>query len=205
MIVIIDYEMGNLRSVLKAFKRINADAMISSKIEDIKNASKLVLPGVGHFGNGMNKLKKLNLVNILNEKVILQKTPILGICLGMQLFTKYSEEGDCEGLGWLDARTIKFNFNTSNSIYKIPHMGWNNIRPEKDCILYDGLEKDALFYFVHSFHVCTDKKDDISSTTEYNIRFISSIQKDNIYGTQFHPEKSHKNGLKILVNFAEKI
>jgi glutamine amidotransferase len=204
MIVIVDYGMGNLWSVLKAFKRINADAIVSSEIEDIKNAGKLILPGVGHFRNGMDKLKKLNLIDILNEKVLLQKTPILGICLGVQLFTKHSEEGDCEGLGWLDARTIKFNFNKLNSIYKIPHMGWNSIKPEKDCILFDGLEKDALFYFVHSFHVCPDKKDDIASTTEYNIRFVSSIQKDNIYGTQFHPEKSHKNGLKILENFVGK-
>ncbi len=204
MIVIIDYEMGNLWSVLKAFKRINADAIVSSKIEDIKNAGKLILPGVGHFRNGMDKLRKLNLIDVLNEKVLSQKTPILGICLGVQLFTKHSEEGDCEGLGWLDGKTIRFNFDKSNSIYKIPHMGWNNIKPEKDCVLFDGLEKDALFYFVHSFHVCPDKKDDIASTTEYNVRFVSSVQKDNIYGTQFHPEKSHKNGLKILKNFVEK-
>jgi len=200
MIVIIDYGMGNLHSVLKAFRRIGADAIVSSKGEDIQKAEKLVLPGVGHFKKGMENLEKRGLIEILNKKIIGEKTPILGICLGMQLFTKFSEEGDAGGLGWIDARTIKFNLGDK---FRVPHMGWNNIKIEKDNKIFSNLNKEDYFYFVHSFHVNCKNKEDILSITEYGKKFISAIQKENIIGVQFHPEKSHDAGLEILKNFAE--
>ena len=200
MIVIIDYGMGNLHSVLKAFRRIGADAIVSSKGEDIQKAEKLVLPGVGHFKKGMENLEKRGLIEILNKKIIGEKTPILGICLGMQLFTKFSEEGDAGGLGWIDAKTIKFNLGDK---FRVPHMGWNNIKIEKDNKIFSNLNKEDYFYFVHSFHVNCKNKEDILSITEYGKKFISAIQKENIIGVQFHPEKSHDAGLEILKNFAE--
>lgn len=201
MITIIDYGMGNLRSVQKAFERLKANAIISSNIGDIKKADKLVLPGVGDFKNGMNKLRELNLIDILNLKVLKNKIPILGICLGMQLFTNHSEEGDVDGLGWIDAETIKFNFQKSKNKVKIPHMGWNNINISKKHSVFDNIEENVSFYFVHSYYVKCENKDDILCTTNYGIQFVSGFQKENIIGLQFHPEKSHKSGLGILSNF----
>ncbi|MBU0764997.1 MAG: imidazole glycerol phosphate synthase subunit HisH [Bacteroidetes bacterium] len=203
MIVIIDYGMGNLRSVLKAFKRINAEVKISSDIREIEKADKLVLPGVGHFKRGMENLNNMGLTAVINKKVMQDKIPVLGICLGMQLFTNHSEEGDAEGFGWIDAQTVKFNFSENDQKFKIPHMGWNNISPVKDSALLKGMEKDDSYYFVHSYYVKCNNSEDILCTTEYGIEFVSGIQKDNISGTQFHPEKSHKAGLKIIKKFTE--
>ena len=201
MITIIDYGMGNLRSVQKAFERLKANAIISSNIGDIKKADKLVLPGVGDFKNGMNKLRELNLIDILNVKVLKNKIPILGICLGMQLFTNRSEEGDVDGLGWIDAETIQFDFQKSENKVKIPHMGWNNINISKKHSVFDNIKENVSFYFVHSYYVKCENKDDILCTTNYGIQFVSGFQKENIIGLQFHPEKSHKSGLEILSNF----
>ncbi len=197
MIVIIDYGMGNLHSVYKALKRLNAEVIISSSPNNIEKADKLILPGVGHFKRGMENLKSLNLIEILNKKVLEDKTPILGICLGIQLFTKHSQEGDFPGLSWIDANTVKFN---SDSL-KIPHMGWNSINIKKNNSLFSDLNQEGQFYFVHSYHVVPEDRSIISSTTKYGIEFVSSISKENIFGVQFHPEKSHSSGLQILKNF----
>lgn len=200
MVVIIDYGMGNLRSVQKALMRSGVEARISSSVTDLESATKLILPGVGHFKNGMEQLHKLGMVALLNKKVITDKIPILGICLGMQLFTKHSEEGNTEGLGWINAATKKFQF-PGDQKFKIPHMGWNNLMVKKDHPIYDGITTEDLFYFVHSYFVnCTDKED-ILSTTGYGIEFVSSFERNNIIGMQFHPEKSHAAGLRILRNF----
>jgi glutamine amidotransferase len=200
MITIIDYGMGNLRSVLKAFKRLNANAIISSDPDEIYSANKLVLPGVGHFRNGMNKLIEMDIIKVLESKVLLQKTPILGICLGMQLFSKHSEEGDINGLGWLDSKVIRFDID-GNGKWKIPHMGWNSIKQRKKSSLFLDSFNQLHFYFVHSYHVVCNNKIDILATSEYNIEFVSAIEKGNIFGTQFHPEKSHSAGLKLLSQF----
>lgn len=199
MITIIDYGMGNLHSVLKAFRRIGADVIVSSEAGDIEKAEKLVLPGVGHFKKGMENLRKMGLIEVLNRKVTWGKTPILGICLGMQLFTKFSEEGNAKGLGWIDAKTIKLNLGEN---FRIPHMGWNNMKIEKNNKIFSGLNKEDCFYFVHSFHVNCENKEDILGITEYGKKFVSAIQKGNIFGVQFHPEKSHDAGLEILKNFS---
>jgi len=196
MIVIVDYGMGNLHSVYKAFKRLNAKVIVSSSPKDIEKADKIVLPGVGHFKKGMEHLRSLKLIPVLNKKVLEEKTPILGICLGIQLFTNHSEEGDVPGLSWIDAGTIKLN----NKL-KIPHMGWNSIRIKKQNPLFSGIDSEKQFYFVHSYHVVPKDKSIISTTVNYGIEFVSSIHKENIFGVQFHPEKSHSAGLSLLKNF----
>jgi len=202
MIIIVDYKMGNLRSVMKAFKRIGVETIISSESKYLEAAQKIVLPGVGHFKRGIENLSKLGLIDILKKKVIQEKIPILGICLGMQLLTKFSEEGNVDGLGWFDAKTIKFKIDQR---FKIPHIGWNTFDYKKENTLFSGVDKNTSFYFVHSYHVQCNNSKDILTTTNYGMDFASAIQKDNILGVQFHPEKSRKNGLKILKNFAEKI
>lgn len=201
-VVIIDYGMGNLRSVQKKLIRVGAIVEVSRDPKIILKADKLVLPGVGHFANGIKNLKNYGIWDILNEKVLVQKTPILGICLGMQLMAKHSDEGDVEGLAWFDANIIKFNVKHKLK-YKVPHMGWNNVILNKESVLFKVLPEDAIFYFVHSYHInCNDKKD-ILATTDYEYPFTSAIQKENIYGTQFHPEKSHDWGEKIFKNFVD--
>jgi glutamine amidotransferase len=207
MIVIVDYGMGNLRSILTKLQRFDIEAKISADVNDIRAADKLILPGVGHFAAAMDNLSHRGLIPVLNEKVLDMKTPILGICLGHQLFSKWSEEGNVAGLGWIDAKTIRFNFEggagCDGAGLKIPHMGWNTIRIEKPTPILAGIEDGSRYYFVHSYHVnCSDPGDVVAKTT-YGRDFVSILQHGNIYGIQFHPEKSHNRGINILKNFAE--
>ncbi|MDQ3190059.1 MAG: imidazole glycerol phosphate synthase subunit HisH [Bacteroidota bacterium] len=199
MLVIIDYGMGNLRSVKKAFDRIGVESVISTSFNDIENASKLILPGVGNFKNGMENINSRGLVQLLNKQVIQERVPILGICLGMQLFTARSEEGNVQGLNWLDAQTVKFS--SLKKGLKIPHMGWNNLVVQKKDSVLNEIETENSFYFVHSYYVQCNNSADVLSTTDYGGEFVSSLQKNNITGMQFHPEKSHSSGLKVLRNF----
>lgn len=203
MIVIVDYGMGNLRSIQNMLKYIGIDSRISSDIEAIREATKLILPGVGAFDNAIRNIEKLHLRDILLTKALNEKTPILGICLGLQLFAKCSEEGSLPGLGLIDAETVRFKFAGGNGELKIPHMGWNEIAIQNNSRLFDGLSDAARFYFVHSYHLkCTDERD-IEATTFHGYNFVSAIERENIYGVQFHPEKSHRFGMKVLKNFAE--
>lgn len=201
-VVIIDYGMGNLRSVQKKLIRVGAIAEISRDPEIISKSDKLILPGVGHFANGIKNLKAYGIWEILNDKVLKEKTPILGICLGMQLMARFSEEGDTEGLAWFDADIVKFNVQEKLK-YKVPHMGWNNADINKESILIKGVPEEAMFYFVHSYHIKCHNKEDVLATTSYEYSFTSAIQKENIYGTQFHPEKSHDWGEHIFKNFVK--
>ena len=202
MIVIVDYGIGNLASVLNMFKKIGAkEVCVSSDLEVISKASKLLLPGVGSFDAGMNNLEKSNLIPLLNKKVIEDKIPLLGICLGMQLLTKKSEEGVKPGLGWIDAETVKFNLDPVLKL-KVPHMGWNYIKIQKENPLIDSKSKSR-FYFVHSYYVkCKDESQSLA-TSHFGFDFTCMINKDNIYGAQFHPEKSLKFGMQVLDNFAK--
>lgn len=202
MIAIVNYGLGNLESIKNMLKKVGYDATITSDADDIRNADKLILPGVGAFDSGMENLSKMGLAGVLNEKVIEKKTSVLGICLGMQLMTKKSEEGKLSGLGWIEAETFRFKFENRPEI-KIPHIGWNNVHMTKQASLFKDMHEEARFYFVHSYHVkCRDEKDVLGKTL-YGYDFVSSFQKDNIFGVQFHPEKSHKYGMKLLKNFVE--
>lgn len=201
MILIVNYGLGNIGSIQNMLKKVGIKSIISSNVEDIYSANKIILPGVGAFDNGISNLNKLGLIDALETKVFKDKTPILGICLGMQLFTEKSEEGILQGLGWVKAETVKF-LNDYRDI-KIPHMGWNTIKIEKESFIFNDMFDNPRFYFVHSYYVrCKDDKD-IIATTNYGIDFVSVFEKDNIIGIQFHPEKSHKFGMKILKNFGE--
>lgn len=191
--------MGNLFSVYKRLKRFSDDIKISDDFNEIKNSSKVILPGVGHFGKAIQNIKNLNLTDTLNELALIKKIPVLGICLGMQIMTKFSEEGNIPGMGWFDARVIKFK-HTNNS-YKNPHIGWNNLILTKKSLIFEDLPKQHEFYFVHSYHVITNDESIISAETEYEYKFVSAIEKENIFGVQFHPEKSHEYGDLIFKNF----
>lgn len=200
--IIVDYKIGNIGSIINMFKKIGVKAKLSSNKEEILNAKKLILPGVGSFDNGMRHLKESGLIDILNKKVLEDKTPILGICLGMQLLMDSSEEGIEKGLGWIKGEVKKFQFNSSDKL-KVPHMGWNLVNPTKKDSLYRDFSDESRFYFVHSYHAVCENEENILATTNYGYKFTSSIYKDNIYGAQFHPEKSHKFGMKLLKNFVE--
>jgi glutamine amidotransferase len=202
MITIIDYRTGNLGSIQNMLKKIRVESVVTSSPTDIEKAVKIILPGVGAFDKGMENLMSLGLLDILNKKVIEEKTPVLGICLGMQLMTAASEEGQQKGLGWFDATTLRFNFDDKKS-FKVPHMGWNSVSLKKESRLFADMYPDPRFYFVHSYYVSTKNESDTVSKTTYGIEFTSSFEKGNIAGVQFHPEKSHKFGMQILKNFAE--
>lgn len=203
MITIIDYGMGNIGSIVNMLRKIGADFGVSSDPDEIHKANKIIIPGVGSFDNGMIRLNELKLIDVLNQKVVEQKTPVLGICLGMHLLTNKSEEGFLDGLGWIDAETIKFNSSNNNKI-KIPHMGWNTVNIMKGSSpLFRNMYENAKFYFVHSYYVKCNNVTNVLTETEYGTDFASSIEKDHIFGVQFHPEKSHKYGMLLLKNFME--
>ena len=203
MITIIDLNIGNIGSVDNMIKHVGGNCIVSSDPTDIKNASKLILPGVGSFDKAMNQLRYKKLEQIILEKVKVEKTPLLGICLGMQLITNSSEEGKEKGLGLINAETLSFKkaFDKKEINERIPHMGWNDIRVEQENSFTNNLIELSRFYFVHSYYVkCSDKKN-ILMQSNYGFDFDSAIVKDNIYGVQFHPEKSHKYGKKLITNF----
>lgn len=202
MLVIIDYGVGNLASVFNMFKKIGAkNVVVSGDKSIIEKAEKILLPGVGAFDAGMGNLERSGLIPTLNEKALVQKVPVLGICLGMQMLTRKSEEGVKPGLGWIDAETIKFRPDPALKL-KVPHMGWEYVTVQRENPL---LEKDSRhrFYFVHSYHVqCHDQNQSVATAT-FDKPFTCMVNKENIYGAQFHPEKSLKFGMKLLENFVK--
>ncbi len=201
MITIINYGMGNLGSVQNMLKRIGVKSVITSDINEIEKAEKILLPGVGAFDAAISKIDELNLCPILTFMAKEKKVPFLGICLGMQLLTESSEEGVLKGLNFVPAKTIKFKF-PENSDLKIPHMGWNLVTKNTESVLTKNFTDEFRFYFVHSYHVKCDNPINSILTTNYGYEFDSAIQNENIFGAQFHPEKSHKYGMQLLSNFA---
>jgi len=200
-VVILDFGMGNLSSINKKIEIINGvNPIISSEPNDLLNCDKIILPGVGNFSRAMLNLTNLNLIKPLNEAVLQNKIPVLGICLGMQLMCKNSQEGDVNGLGWIDANVERFS-NQEKKEFKIPHLGWNNCKFKKNSNLFKNINQDDEFYFVHSFYVRLNEINIIHSSTKYFTSFISSFEKENIFGVQFHPEKSHHSGDLLLKNF----
>jgi len=200
-IVIVDYGVGNLTSIKNMLKRIGTESQISSNEKDVSSAQKLILPGVGHFDYGMKQLKQSGLINVLEERVLQRKVPILGICLGVQLFTASSEEGSEPGLNWIKGKTIAFEKDAMKVSERVPHMGWADVTPEKESLLFEKMYDDPRFYFVHSFHLQLQNPSDALLTASYGYKFTAGIEHENILGVQFHPEKSHKYGMKLLENF----
>lgn len=201
-ITIINYGAGNLLSVKNMLRKAGAsEVLISNKQEDIEKAGKLILPGVGHFDYGMTKLKESGLIPLLTKKIMEQKTPILGICLGAQLMTESSEEGKVNGLGWVKGKTIAFDQTKLPANYKIPHMGWNEVAINKSSSLFNNMPEKARFYFVHSYHLAMENAADVWLTANYGYDFCAAYEHENIYACQFHPEKSHKFGLQLMKNF----
>lgn len=202
MVVIIDYKVGNITSIQKMLKRAGVgEALISGDPKDIEKATKLILPGVGHFDYGMDQLRGSGLITLLNKKVLIDKTPIFGICLGAQLLTRGSEEGSQKGLGWIDADTVKFDSTKFDQNLKVPHMGWSDVEFQERFPLFKEMPFGSRFYFVHSYHLVCDRTEDVAVTTYYGYEFTAGVIKDNIIGMQFHPEKSHKYGMQLLGNF----
>ncbi len=202
MITIVDYGMGNLGSIFNMFKRIGVKAKITSVPEEIKKAQKILLPGVGAFDNAIKRINKLGLRNVLDYKALEDKVPVLGICLGMQLLTNSSEEGKLQGFGWIPAKTIRFNFTNEKNL-KVPHMGWNTVKYSGHSKLTAELQEEPRFYFINSYYVKVENEKNSILKTNYGVEFDSAIQKNNIFGVQFHPEKSHKFGMKLFENFAK--
>ncbi|MFM7388326.1 MAG: imidazole glycerol phosphate synthase subunit HisH [Bacteroidota bacterium] len=202
MTTIIDYGTGNVFSILKKLQANGVQACLSDEPKIILNSDRLILPGVGHFGKAMNHLRKSDLDKVLQEAVLERKKNILGICLGMQLMTQGSEEGDEEGLGWFQCKTQRLS-PIDTSRYKIPHIGWNTVQHNESHPIFTGVESGSEMYFVHAYGVLHSKEEEVLSTTTYENLFVSSLQKNNIVGMQFHPEKSHVAGSKIFQNFTQ--
>lgn len=201
MITIVDYKTGNLGSIKNMLKKIGEKSIITSSPELLKDANKIILPGVGSFDIGVKKLKNAGLWDIIIEKVEIQQIPILGICLGAQLMTKGSEEGVEKGFGWVDADTVRFNIQKGSKL-KVPNMGWNYIEIQKPSKLFEGMLENPRFYFVHSYHFNFNDSNQVLTNSTYFYPFASAFEKGNIVGVQFHPEKSHKFGMSLLKNFA---
>jgi glutamine amidotransferase len=200
---IVDYGLGNLGSIVNMFRRIGVKAILSSDIQSIEGAERLLIPGVGSFDQGIKNMQSRNILKILNQKVMVDKTPVLGICLGMQLMTQSSDEGLEAGLGWVNAKTLKMrNALTLSSNAKLPHVSWNFVDLERPHPLFMGMDNDSRFYFVHSYYVeCQDSTITLASTDYEGLRFTSVFADKNIAGAQFHPEKSHRFGMQLLKNF----
>jgi len=203
MLVIVDYGVGNLASIRNMLKKIGVDGVISSRAEDILKADKLILPGVGAFDTCAQKLQDSGLLETLQQKVIRDKTPVLGVCVGMQLLTEGSEEGQLPGLGWIKGQIVKFNKEKLPASLKIPHMGWREVKLNKQSRLFNGMFDEPRFYFVHSYHPVLENPDDALMTADYGYSFVAGMEHENIMGVQFHPEKSHKFGMKLLENFVK--
>ena len=202
MIVIADYGMGNLGSVLNMFNKVGVKAIISSDLDIINKAPKILLPGVGSFDAAMQRIEETGMKEVLNHKALIEKVPVLGICLGMQLLTDFSEEGVLPGLGWINGGAYHFKSRIDES-YRIPHMGWNVVDIVQQNELTKNFQDEVRFYFVHSYFVTVNDEANSMMKTNYGIQFDSAIVKDNIFGAQFHPEKSHKFGMKLFANFAK--
>lgn len=199
-VVVIDYEMGNTDSVVRAFEKCGANAILSNKNSDLETATHIVLPGVGAFQKGMNNIMRLGIKQNLEKQVILNKIPFLGICLGMQLLAeKGFEHGESAGLGWIEGSVDLFTQTSENE--RIPHIGWNEVNFKNDVPLFSGIDIGSDFYFVHSYHFICSNPSNIIAKTPYCGEFVSAVKKNNIYGVQFHPEKSQTFGNELLRNF----
>ena len=199
---VVDVGVGNIRSIWNSLQRLGAALVLAASPAEVGAAERLVLPGVGHYGSAMARLKSLGFGDALDEAVLARRVPVLGICLGLQLMAAGSDEGEAPGLGWLDARVVRLNV-PDRASFKVPHIGWNTAAPTRPGRLLDGADPLAEYYFTHSYHLdCADERIELA-TTDYGTSFPSVIEQDNIFGTQFHPEKSRAAGQAVLRKFLE--
>jgi glutamine amidotransferase len=203
MITIINYGLGNVQAFANLYKRLNIPAAIATSAPDFKDASKLILPGVGAFDHAMELLEASGMRGTIDDLVLNQGVPVLGVCVGMQILAGSSEEGNLSGLGWIEGRVRRFDETKLHQPPRLPHMGWNDVVPKGGAGLFSGLEQDSRFYFLHSYYFDCASNDNVLATSEYGIAFGSAVRSGNIYGVQFHPEKSHDYGVRLLKNFAE--
>lgn len=202
MVVIVDYGVGNLNSIQNMIRRSGHQAIISGDPDVVQKASKFLLPGMGHFDNCMSRLTASGLLGILENKVLKEKVPLLGICVGLQMLMSSSEEGVLSGLGWIDGKTIRFKEEQLPDNLKVPNMGWLEVNFNKPSKLQYNLEA-ARYYFAHSYHVKCEDQSDVLISSPYGYTFTAAIERDNLLGVQFHPEKSHRFGMQLLKNFVE--
>lgn len=202
MITIIDYGVGNLFAFQNVYKRLDIPIKIAKDVSDLINAEKIILPGVGSFDYAMEQLNASGMREKLDDLVLRKKIPVIGICVGMQMMGNRSDEGKLEGLKWIDSEILKFDETLIKNRTKLPHMGWNDVLPTKVNPLFCGLEEKSIFYFLHSYYFKCNNPNDILAISEYGTTFSSAVNHDNIFGIQFHPEKSHQFGEKLLYNFA---
>lgn len=202
MITIIDYGLGNIKAFRNVYKQLDIDVKIAYTKEDLRDAEKLILPGVGAFDHAMARLNASGMDETLHELVKDKKKPVLGVCVGMQMLAMSSEEGVLPGLGWINGRVKKFDVSTLNQKTRLPHMGWNDVRPVIRNPLFNDIDEQSRFYFLHSYYFDCNNEADAIAITEYGKPFVCAVNKDNIYGVQFHPEKSHQWGIQLLKNFA---
>jgi imidazole glycerol-phosphate synthase subunit HisH len=203
MITILDYGLGNVLAFVNVYKRLNIPVSVAKDKNDLVTATKLILPGVGSFDNAIEQLDQSGMLPSIEKLVFEQKMPILGICVGMQILARSSDEGKLPGLGWIDANVRKFDISSMPIGSYLPHMGWNDVKPIIDSCLFKGMEHDARFYFLHSYYFECDNRKNIMAETDYDRPFNCAVYKDNVYGVQFHPEKSHHYGSQLLKNFSE--
>lgn len=202
MIAVVDYGLGNVHAFVNIYRRLDVPVMTATAPEHLYSADRIILPGVGAFDWALTRLNGSGMRQALEDCADKGK-PILGVCVGMQLMARRSEEGNLSGLDWIGGEVKKFDASTWVQKTKLPHMGWNDIRTRKSNGLFDDLDSDARFYFLHSYYFAPDNQEDVLAETDYNGVFASSVQSDNVCGVQFHPEKSHVWGIRLLRNFAE--
>jgi len=202
MITIIDYGVGNINAFLNVYKKLAIPAKRATSVLDLEDSTRLILPGVGSFDHAMEKFNNSGMREKVEELIFQNKLPLLGICVGMQMLANGSTEGLLPGLGWIDGEVKRFEAGTIPFPTKYPHMGWNNVNPVKENPLFNGLENDAEFYFLHSYYFETNNQNDVLAVTDYGIKFAASVNHENIFGIQCHPEKSHSWGIQFLKNFA---
>jgi len=203
MITIIDYGLGNVLAFVNMYTRLNIPVAVARDASDLVGAKKLILPGVGSFDYAMQQLDRSGMRQALEQLVLQQAVPLLGICVGMQMLAKSSDEGDLKGLGWIDAKVRKFHASGMPKGAYLPHMGWNDVTPVVECGLFSGMEQDARFYFLHSYYFECQQQSDVLAVADYGLLFSCAVRRDHVYGVQFHPEKSHHFGSQLLKNFAE--
>ncbi len=202
MIAIIDYGLGNVKAFANVYKNLNIPAMIVQEVDDLEKVGKVILPGVGSFNHAMQRLEQSGMRESLDEIVLHRHVPVLGICVGMQMLACSSEEGSVPGLAWIHGEVKRFDV-SSRHIICVPHMGWNDVRPLKTNGLFQGLDLEARFYFLHSYYFQSQEREDVIAVTDYGGEFACAVNHGNIYGVQFHPEKSHHWGIRLLENFAK--